>query len=238
MTAQREELEISAPAGRFSAYLSVPERAASVGVVVLQEIFGVNANIRAICDRFAAAGYPTIAPDLYWRQERGVELDPASEAGRARAMELMKGLNREEAVADATAALDALRLQVPGLERSAAVGYCFGGGIAYLMAARGLVDAGVAYYGTGLHTMLPELDRPQHARLLLHIAGEDHLCPPEAQDAIRQAADKAGNNVDVVIHSGVGHAFARAGGLTFDRAAADRANGMTMDLLSEMTGPA
>ena len=234
MTGQSDDIAVETSDGTFSAYISVPDSPNNVAIVVLQEIFGVNANIRAIADDFAAAGFAAIAPDLYWRQENGVQLDPSSEQGRERAIELMKGLDRDQAVSDGVAALKALRARLPDLDRSAAVGYCFGGGVAYLMGARGAVDAGVAYYGTGLQTMLSELGAATD-RLLLHIAAEDHLCPPEAQDAITAASVKGGDRVKVVIHPGVGHAFARVGGATFNKEAADRANGMTMELLESLS---
>lgn len=231
MTAQHADIDVATAEGTFSAYISVPTTPNGVAVVVLQEIFGVNTNIRAIADGFADAGYAAVAPDLYWRQQPGIQLDPGSEEGRTQAMELMKGLSRDEAVADGAAALGALRDRVEGLGKSAAVGYCFGGGVAYLMATRGEVDAGVAYYGTGLQTMLNELDGLS-GTMLLHIAAEDHICPPEAQAAIKAAAARTGGRATVVVHPGVGHAFARIGGATFDQPAANRANQMTMDVLA------
>jgi carboxymethylenebutenolidase len=237
MAVQRGDIDITSAEGSFSAYVSAHTRSNGIAVVVLQEIFGVNANIRAIADSFANAGYAAVAPDLYWRQEKGVQLDPSSEEGRGRAMELMKGLNPDQAVSDGAAALNSLRARVSGLDRSAAVGYCFGGGVAYLMAVRGTVDTGVAYYGTGLQTMLSELDG-LNGRLLLHIAAEDHLCPPDAQNVIAAGAAKVGDRVKVVIHAGVGHAFARVGGAAYNEEAADRANTATMDWLELLSGSA
>lgn len=233
MSATREDIQVIGPDGVFDAYLATPARPNGVAVVVLQEIFGVNANIRGTVDGFADAGFVAVAPDLYWRQEPGIQLDPASEDGRARAMELMKGLDRDRAVADGVAALSAVRHRVPGMGKSAAVGYCFGGGVAYLMAARAAVDAGIAYYGTGLHTLLDEAGGAS-GQLLLHIAEQDHLCPPEAQQAIAAALAPFGERAAVVAHSGVGHAFARRGGATFDQAAADRADSLTLKLLTAL----
>jgi carboxymethylenebutenolidase len=231
--AERADIEVESQDGHFSAYVAVPNHPNGVAVVVLQEIFGVNANIRAIADRFADAGFAAVAPDLYWRQQRDVRLDPASAEGREAAMGLMKGLDRNQSVADGAAALAALRGRVAGLDRSAAVGYCFGGGVAALMGARGVVDAGVAYYGTGLQTLLDEIEASME-RLLLHIAGDDHLCPPDAQQAILAVGAKHPDRIAVTIHEGVGHAFARIGGATFDRQAADRANAATMALLTSL----
>lgn len=236
MTATREDIEVKGADGSFTAYLSAPESPNGVAVVVLQEIFGVNANIRAIADSFAADGYVAVAPDLYWRQSAGIQLDPATDDGRAQAVELMKGLDRDQAVADGTAALATAKGRIAGIERSAAVGYCFGGGVAYLMAVRGAVDAGVAYYGTGLHTLLGEAPALK-GELLLHIAEADHLCPPDAQEAILSTLAPLGERASVVIHPGVGHAFARIGGATFNQDAADRANGLTADLLARLSRP-
>lgn len=236
MPAIQEDIEINSRDGRFSAHLAAPAQHNGVAVVVLQEIFGVNSNIREIADEFADAGFVAIAPDLYWRQEPGIQLDPGSEDGRARAMDLMKGLDRDQAVGDGIAALATARERIPDIVKSAAVGYCFGGGVAYLMAARGSVDAGIAYYGTGLHTLLDEVSSLP-SKLLLHIAEQDHICPPAAQKAIVDALASLGEKATVVIHAGVGHAFARRGGATFDQSAADRANRLTYELLGSLATP-
>lgn len=234
MHAQHEDIRVRSADGEFAAYLATPDAPNGVAVVVLQEIFGVNANIRAIADAFAGAGYIAVAPDLYWRQDANVQLDPATTDGREKAMQLMKGLDRDQAASDAAAALGTVRERFPGLVRSAAVGYCFGGGVAYLMAARGQVDAGISYYGTGIQSMLGEVQGTR-GQLLLHIAGNDHLCPPDAQAEIQAAMEAAGDHAMVVIHPAVGHAFARLGGATFDQDAADKANTMTMDVLTSLT---
>lgn len=233
MTAISQDIDVHGPDGTFTAYLAAPDEPNGVAIVVLQEIFGVNANIRAIADGFAAQGYVAVAPDLYWRHAPGIQLNPGSEEGRARAVELMKGLDREQAVADSVAALDAAEVLVPGIVRTAAVGYCFGGGVAYLLAVRNAVDAGIAYYGTYLHTVLGEASGLE-GKLLLHIAESDHLCPPEAQAAIAAALAPLGDRAQVVVHFGAGHAFARIGGATFDAAAAEHANALTDDLLASL----
>lgn len=237
MTASSRDISVRSPDGEFAAYLAVPATPNGVAIVVLQEIFGVNANIRAIADGFAAQGYVAIAPDLYWRQAPGIQLNPGSEEGRAQATELMKGLDRNQAVNDSVAALAAAREQVAGITRSAAIGYCFGGGVAYLLAVRNLVDAGIAYYGTYLHTLLGEAGTLE-GQLLLHIAETDHLCPPEAQQAIQAALAPLAPRATVVVHPGAGHAFARIGGATFNAEAAERANGLTADLLKKLVDAA
>lgn len=224
-------IQVRSKDGEFAAYLAAPARPNGVAIVVLQEIFGVNANIRAIADGYAQRGFTVVAPDLFWRSGQGIELDPSSETDKAEALELMKQLDRNQAVSDGAAALRELRNRIPGLKHSAAVGYCFGGAISYLMAARGIVDVGVAYYGTGIHTLLDEMAAPK-GRLLLHIAGDDYLCPEEAQRKIVDAAAQAG--AQVIVHPSVGHAFARVGGDAYDREAAERADSATQALLASL----
>lgn len=225
----------AADGGVFNAYLAAPATLVSGGVgivVVLQEIFGVNANIRGIADDFAAQGYYAIAPDIFWRLEPGVDLDPASAEAREKATGLLKTLDVEAAVDDAAAALAYAR-GLPGASgAAAAVGYCLGGKLAYLLGARGALDATVSYYGVGIQA---DLDKaPQlKGKVLLHIAGEDHLCPPEAQDRITATLAPLGDRVRVINHPGVGHAFARRGGSGFDAAAAATADQATAALLSE-----
>ena len=220
-------IRIALPAGdQMPAYLARPDgQAPRAGIVVLQEIFGINANIRAIADGFAASGYAAIVPDLFWRQQAGVELDPADAGDRARAMALAQGLDQELAVADARAAADHLRTQGDGPIKVGAVGYCLGGKLAYLLSAGDGIDAAVSYYGVAIQAAL---DRAGEVKtpLLLHIAMADELCPPDAQQAIHAALD-ASPHVTIVDHPGVGHAFARDGGAAFDAAAAGRADGET-----------
>jgi carboxymethylenebutenolidase len=230
MTAKTVELT-AGDGSKFSAYLALPSAGKAPVIIVLQEIFGVNGAIRAAADALAAAGFIAIAPDLFWRQEPGVQLDPGSEADRERAGSLMKGLDQPLAVQDALVALGyALALgQANG--KAGAVGYCLGGKLAYLMAMQPQVDAAVSYYGVGIQSALDQAGDVR-ARLLLHIAGDDHLCPPDAQKNIAEAM--AGNDrISIIVHPGVGHAFARLGSPARDPAAAQRADAATLALLRD-----
>ena len=128
MTIQRDTIEITSADGSFTAYLATPNVPTNLAIVILQEIFGVNSNIRAIADQFAELGYVAVAPDLYWRHAPKIELDPGSPEGRAKAMEMMKSLNRDEAVADGEAALATVRQGISGLSHAAAIGYSAGSG--------------------------------------------------------------------------------------------------------------
>lgn len=199
------------------------------GIVLLQEIFGINANMRSTADSFAALGYDVVVPDLFWRQEPGVDLDPATPADRDKATGLMKDLDQSLAVKDSLAAAAYVTTLPHASGKVGTVGYCLGGKLAYLLAAADGIEAAVSYYGVAIQASL-ERAAALRAPLLVHIAVEDHLCPPEAQRAIHDAlADR--ENVTIVDHPGVGHAFARRGGAAFDAKAAERANAATAEFL-------
>ena len=219
--------------GACPAYLAMPERANGAAVVVLQEIFGVNANIRAIADDHAAHGYLAIAPDLFWRQRPGVDLDPSDPASRDTAMTLMQDLDQSLAVADAETAARYVRARAGG--KVGAVGYCLGGKLAYFLAMTGAIEAAVSYYGTGIHAALDRADAVA-CPLLLHVAQEDNLCPPEAQAALRERFEPMGDRVTIEEYAGVGHAFARRGAPTCDTACADRADAETAAFFARHLG--
>jgi len=206
--------------------LPSPGKAPAAAIIVLQEIFGVNANIRAIADGYAARGFIAIAPDLFWRLEPGVDLDPSDPASRDRAMGLMQRFDAPAALRD-IAAVAAHARGLPGASgKVGAVGYCLGGKLAYLVSTIGAVDAAVSYYGTGIHASLDKAAEVA-CPLLLHLALEDTLCPPEAQNAIRAGFAPLADRVRIEEYPGAGHAFARRGAPTCDPACADRADAAT-----------
>jgi len=193
------------------------------GVVVIQEIFGVNSGIRAICDRLAGQGFSALAPDLFWRIEKGVELNADKPEEFQRAIALMGKFDQAKGVEDIQASIATLRKDSTG--KVGAVGYCLGGLLAYLVAARTDCDASVGYYGVNIDQ---KLDESKHIKkpLMLHIAGKGQFVPPAAQKKIQ---DGLANNPLVTIHvyPEMDHAFARVGGAHYDKACADLANGRT-----------
>jgi len=228
------EIEATDGSGRFGAYLARPEGAGPFGaVVVIQEIFGVSPSIRAIADWVASMGFIAVAPDLFWRQEPGVELDPDGGQGQwDRALALMNGMNQDRAVDDLKATLAAARQLAGANGRAATMGFCLGGRLAVLMAARSNAEANVSYYGVGIEGLLGEAGVIE-APLLLHIAELDKFVPAAAQAAI--VAGLAGR-ADVHVYPGVDHAFARVGGHSYDARAATIANGRTAELLVRTVG--
>lgn len=214
----------------MGAYLARPSSPNGGGVVVLQEIFGVNRNIRAVADKLAAVGYLVVAPDLFWRQEPGVQLDPSAPGAYERATNLMNGLDRPQAIYDAYAAALWLKENPITKGQVGVVGYCLGGNLAFQLSKRPGIAAIVSYYGTGIHNVLDSVREPS-ADTLLHIAESDHLCPPQAQDAIRSAYASS-DHVTMMFYPGAGHAFARVGGDHYDQLAAERANEATLEFFA------
>lgn len=216
---------IAAEGGEFGAYLARPASGKGPGVVVIQEIFGVNANIRAIADGYAAAGYFALAPDLFWRIEPGIDITDKTEAEWKKAFDLFGKFKIDPGVKDIQASIAYLR-KVPGCTgKIGTVGYCLGGLLAYLSATRTDTDASVGYYGVNIQNFLGEAARIKKP-LMLHVAEKDQFVPPEAQRAV---AEGLKGNAHVALHTYAGqdHAFARIGGQHYDKASADQANART-----------
>jgi carboxymethylenebutenolidase len=215
----------------LQAYMVEPEQLPAPGIILLQEIFGVNAFVRRVAQEFARDGYVAIAPDLFWRQEAGVQLDSDNDADRARALALAQTLDPSLALADAGLALNYLRVR-PRIcsGKVGAIGFCLGGKLSYLMAARSDVDAAISYYGVAIGSALGEAPNIR-APLLLHIAGADHLCPPADQHRIVEALAPY-SRVDVETYAGAGHGFARYGSPGFNPDATERAGRVTRAFLN------
>jgi carboxymethylenebutenolidase len=221
-----ETITIRTPDGDFDAYLARPAATGAPAIVVIQEIFGVNAVMRAVCDDLAAAGFNTLCPDLFWRIEPGIDITDHSEAEWKRAFELFNAFDVELGMKDIAAAVGHARHLAGANGKVGAVGFCLGGLLAYLTMTRTDADAGVGYYGVGIENRLAEADRLA-APLMLHIAEEDQFTPKPAQQMILAALK---NHPQLTIHSypGRDHAFARVGGEHYDAADAALANGRTL----------
>ena len=229
------DITITGPDGSMGAYLALPKgRAKAPGILVIQEIFGVNKVMRDLTDGFAAQGYVALCPDLFWRQEPGIQITDKTEAEWQRAFQLYQGFNEAKGVGDLIVSLEHLRAVPQCSGKAGSVGYCLGGKLAYLMATRSNADASVGYYGVGIEKALGEaaaITKP----LLLHIAAKDQFCPPEAQAEINGSL---GRNSHVTLHTypDVDHAFARVGGGHYDKAAADLANRRTAEFFTKHLG--
>src|SRR6267142_5960149 len=158
--------------GEFKAYLAVPASGRGPGIVLLQEIFGVNGYLRGVADWYAQRGFTVACPDLFWRQKRGVELTDRTDAEWQQAIGYMKGMDESRAIDDAAATMEFLRGHVACTGKVGGVGFCLGGRLAYLLACRHRPDGCVGYYGVGLEKILVEAGGIR-TPLMLHIAGKD-----------------------------------------------------------------
>ena len=220
--------------GSFDAYIAEPQGTPRAAIVVIQEIFGVNEGIRRKCDRWAREGYLAMAPDLFWRLEPGVELDPDVEPEFKRALELMGRFDQDRGISDIEAAIRAARARLPEGGKVGCVGYCLGGRLAYMTAARTDVDASVGYYAVGLDGLLHEknvIARP----LMLHIAGDDGFVPPEVQAKMHEGLD-AHPRVTLHDYSGEDHGFAAETGRRRSEEAAQLADRRTEEFFAEHLG--
>lgn len=213
--------------GSFKAYVAKPESGSGPVIVALQEIFGVNAGMREICDDLAKEGYIAICPDLFWRMKPGVDITDKSKEEWDEAFGYFQNFDHEKGMEDIAATVAAARAIGGGSGKVGAVGYCLGGLLAFKTSAETDVDASVSYYGVGLDTKLDDKDKIT-TPLLMHIAEEDGFVDKDAQARIK--AGLADNN-QIAIHSypGVDHAFARPDGTHWDEAAATLANSRTRD---------
>ncbi len=229
----KKDIQINAhDGGQFGAYVSYPDTALpAAAVVVIQEIFGINKVMRGICDNLAMAGFIAIAPDLFWRQEPGIQITDKTEAEWARAFELYKGFNVDLGVEDLKSTLAHIRSNENCTGKVGTLGYCLGGKLAYLMAARSDANCNVSYYGVGIQDMLDEADNVKH-QLLMHIAEKDKFVPLAAQQKIRAALNNH-SNIEIHVYPDVDHAFAREGGDHYDKEAARMANARTVDFLAQ-----
>lgn len=229
------EITIASHDGKsFGAYLAVPAAGHGPGLVLCQEIFGVNDFMRRAAQLLAEEGYVVLVPDLFWRQQPGIQLTDGP-ADMPRAFELYQGFDVELGLKDIASTIGALR-GLPEQQGGVGVlGYCLGGKLAYLAACRTDVDVAVGYYGVGIENSLEEAANLR-GRLVLHIAEQDGFCPPEARQRILAAlGGKPG--VELYVYPGMDHAFARTGGDHYDKPSALMAHQRSMAALQRAIGP-
>ncbi|WP_340317451.1 dienelactone hydrolase family protein [Rhizorhabdus argentea] len=208
----------------FLAYTSQPVSAPKAAVIVIQEIFGVNAGIRAKCDEWASKGYLAIAPDLFWRIRPGIELDADVPDDLQEGFRLFGEFDQEAGIRDIEATIREARKMVGG-GKVGAVGYCLGGRLAFLTATRTDINATVGYYGVGLDGLLGEAHAIAHP-LMLHIPQADGFVPAEAQQKMHEGLD-GHPKVTLYDYPGLDHGFAAQMGNRRNEAGAQLADGRT-----------
>jgi carboxymethylenebutenolidase len=217
--------------GKFAAYIARPEALPAAAVVVLQELFGVNADIREKCDELAEHGFIAIAPDLFWRQEPGVDLSVTSEPDWQHGLRLYQAYDRDAGIRDTKDTADTVAKMPECTGKIAVLGYCLGALMTFLTAVRYRVDAAVAYHGSDTEKYLGEIDG-LHAPLLMHLGEEDEFISKPAQAQIKAALAK-NPSATVYSYPGQCHAFTRLNGAHYNAAAAALANGRTSDFLNQ-----
>ncbi|MFJ2995263.1 dienelactone hydrolase family protein [Pandoraea sp. NPDC087047] len=222
----------------FQAYLATPHgkgpsEGKGPGLVLCQEIFGVNAYIRELADRYAEEGYVVLAPDLFWRIEPGIELG-YTPGDWQRAFALFQSFDVDLGMEDVGATVDALRALPECVGGVGVVGYCLGGKLAALSVTRTSADVAVGYYGVGLEQHIDEL-AGEHPPLVLHIAERDKYAPAEVRDALTERLGKH-PNVALYTYPDADHAFARPGD-HFNRAATQLAHQRTLGAVRNAIGP-
>jgi carboxymethylenebutenolidase len=225
----KDQITINGRAGAFGAYIARPEALPAPAVIVLHEVFGVNVDIRKHCDELAEQDFIAVAPDLFWRQEPGVDLSVSSEADWQHGLRLYQAYDRDSGAGDVKDTANVVAKLPECTSKVAVLGYCLGGLMTFLTAVRYGVDAAVAYHGGDTEKYLGEVDG-LNAPLLMHLAEEDEFISKSAQAAIK-AALASKPNATVYSYPGQRHAFSRHNGAHYNAAAAALASGRTSEFL-------
>jgi carboxymethylenebutenolidase len=219
--------------GMIPAYVARPEGTPRGAIIVQQEIFGVDAGIRKKADDWASKGYLAVAPDTFWRQKPGIELSPYDEGEFKQAIDAMMAHDFDLGIRDLEAVIHWIRRE-EGVAKVGLVGFCMGGRVAYMVAARTDIDASVGYYGVMIDQMLNEkhaIARP----LMLHIPTADHFVDEAARNAMHEGLDDH-PRVTLYDYEGLDHGFAAEIGARRDEAGAELADGRTEAFFAEHIG--
>jgi carboxymethylenebutenolidase len=228
----KDRINVNGHDGTFGAYIARPAASQAPAVVVLQELFGVNADIREKCDEVAEQGFLAVAPDLFWRQEPGVDLGVRSEADWQHGLRLYQAYDRDAGAKDIEDTIAAVRNLSECSGKVAVLGYCLGALMVFLTAVRyDSVDAAVAYHGGDTEKYLGEVDGLA-VPLLMHLAEEDEFISKAAQAEIKAALARK-RQATVYSYPGQNHAFSRNNGAHYNAAAAGLANGRTREFLTQ-----
>ena len=232
--ARTEDIKLKLRDGEMGAHIAWPERKPAGAIIAIMEIWGVNDTMRKHAQEFADAGYICLVPDLFWRQEPGVELSDRNPADGQKAFDLYYDFDYDLGVRDMEDTMQWLRTVPGGTGKVGSVGYCLGGKLCYLMCCRTDIDCAVAYYGTYIEHNIreaPNLHRP----FMLHMAMKDRWVQAEVNEMLER---RLSPNPLVTIHKypEADHAFARHGGKPYRKEEADRALALSVDFFQKHLG--
>ena len=226
-----KDIKIKTSDGTFKAYVAAPSTPPAPVVVVIQEIFGVNAGIRQIANDLAKHGFFAVCPDLFWRFEPELQLSDHKKSDWEKGMDFYNRYDFDAGVKDIAATIAAARHLPSSNGKVGVMGFCLGGLMTFLTAAREDLDAAVEYYGGGTQNYVSEGKRIK-IPLLMHLAGEDEYMDKSAQATITK---ELAHNPHIKIHTypGRNHAFARPSGDSYDAKDAETANFRTFAFFRE-----
>ena len=227
-----EYTTISTPDGTFSAYVARPTRKPARVIIVLQEIFGVNPDMRQTADELAAVGFIAVCPDLFWRQAPGVQLSDKTDWDKAG--KLYEAYDLDKGVEDISATINAAHTLLGASGKVGLMGFCLGGLMTFLTAARTDIDAGVSYYGGRTERFLSEAPSVK-APFMMHVGEDDEYISRDAQQAIKKAFEGR-PNASIHTYPGCAHAFGRHRGTRYDAMAAALANARTVEFFHKYLG--
>jgi carboxymethylenebutenolidase len=224
----------SSDGGEFQAYLALPPQGKGPGLVILQEIFGVNRHVRAVADRYASEGYVVLAPDLFWRMKPGLEFG-YSQADIEAALPYYEKFDQRLGLSDIADTVAGLRSLLACSGRVGVLGYCLGGTMAFRAAAACDVDVAICYYGGGIVNFLEEAESIK-CPILMHFGALDEDIPLQSVERIRDALLPIWD-VEVYVYPDAGHGFNCDERASYDRQSAMIAYGRTLDLMHRAIGP-
>lgn len=234
MTANASWIDVPTAGGKCQAYLSLPPTGSGPGILLIQEIFGVNTHIRAVADQYAQDGYVVLAPDLFWRQKPRIELGYAAD-DMTQGIAMMSQADIPQTIADLSDAAKALRARPESTGSGiAGIGYCFGGRLTYLLAAAGVIDVAIPYYGGGIQN---ETDKAAAigVPMLMHFGEKDSMIPQSAVQKIRDSL--AGKrNVDIHVYPEADHGFNCWARGSYHQRSAALAHGRSLEFLASHLG--
>jgi len=225
-------ISITSADGRaFDAYLTLPPGGPAPAIVIVPSIFGVTDAVKVSLDRYASKGFIVIAPDVFWRTHPGPLTPDQRVEGQAR----MAAYNFDEGMDDLRRTIAALETLPEWNGKFGIFGFCFGGKHAFLGITQLGADAGAAFHGTQIHTVLDQAGR-LNKPFSFHYGEDDHVVPMEQVDAIKAAL--AGKEGEIYVYPGVGHSFALPDNPTYHAEAARVSEDRALAVFDRMKEPA